>query len=563
VVPFKFIPTQAEAYRETFGAISRWDEPFERVVEKARQVSISTLYCACDFVFRCVQDGYRGLLMTDSDDRTRILLESDDLYWSTLPKWVKLVMNIRRGDELAQAGFAWNLDIRHIVMGKPLDQTGGVFEAMGSSTLICVSAGGKNAAIGTNFKFRHFAEVGKYTSSEKKVFADVMASKAPGIWDVYESSVDGKVHADTEEPKYFWVKSQAAKRGDGNTRRIPLYWFKNPDYALSVDSKEALPQDRKSPLEYTNAELAVIEKMKRCGLTDEQEYERKIRFRRKEVKNYTDTQNGDVKRGEAIFIREYFEDDELAWVDIALSRFDLGIMQQMMADAVRFKPIEEYTVSGMLVRKRKRPHEGVQYVSGMDIGTGRGGDSTVFYIMEQRTGIVVCEVESNQTPVVTAVSVALNLLSEYNQGVFCWENNGPGAAVERIALDIVRLMDKKPRLFRRRLKNGEDSDSKAFENRPYGWDTTAQSKERLFLELQASVNARDVWAYSTDLVSAMQSFDPESKKHTSDRVMALAIANVCRIDTPLAPVRSALPLFQHGYRDLFPVVTGRITQGNW
>lgn len=539
-LPFKFLPTQVEAYRGTFGSLTGWSQPLEAVIEKSRQVSISTLYRGCDFVFRCTMDGYRSLLMTDSDDRTRLLLESDDFYWSTLPKWVKVLMNLRRGDELAQAGFAWNLDMRHLLWGKPLQETGGVFEPLGNSTLVCVSAGGKNAAIGTNFKFRHFAEVGKYTSSEKKVFADVMASKAPGVWDIYESSVDGKVHADTEEPKYFWVKSQEAKRGETDVKRIPLYWYKNPAYAYDKDSLEALPADRRSPLEYTNSELALIQRFRQDGILDEAEHERKIRFRRKEVKSYTATQNGDAKRGEAIFIKEYFEDDELAWVDIGLSRFDLDIMGQMAADAARVRPIFEANISGMRVRKWKLPHQTGSYVSGMDIGAGRGGDSTIFYVMEQRTGIVVASAESDQTPVYTAVKIALELLSEYNQGIFCWENNGPGAAVERIAVEIRRtIQEKPPRLFRRRPKMREDISSKAFMDRPYGWDTTGQSKERLFLELQASVNARDIWAYSPELVSALQAYDPESKKHTSDRVMALAIANVCRLDTPLPMVARA------------------------
>jgi hypothetical protein len=185
-----------------------------------------------------------------------------------------------------------------------------------------------------------------------------------------------------------------------------------------------------------------------------------------------------------------------------------------------------------------------QYVVGMDLGHGRGGaytSNSVIQVIDLVTKEQVFEFASNTIDPKSFAHIGIGVAKWFHDAYLAWESNQPG----NIVIDVVREAGYSNYFMERDLDVVSGKSGK----RP-GFNTSPESKERMFADILLGVKLGDVIVRSRSLVDEFGQYirDPKNKnriKHSSedashgDRVMAFGVAIQAMRDRPIPASQAA------------------------
>jgi len=528
LVDFTFKPTQDLLYEAVFEGGQFLKAPVDRDILKSRQVYASALMAYSLFWMRCCGplSMFCGVPV-EGDEVHKQMLAYDNDAWLTLPDWVKRELKIVRGDMYrAPAGvdapqLSWNNEQHDIAF---LDQNG-IYR--GKSTMVYRASTIRDAGTGGNYDVQWFTDAGKFAAlTEEDFYVSLRRASHERTMRVWEGSPKGKVHAETGETKHFYqLYEDMRSKPKEHERLLIIPWYLNPDYEL----------DGRETLALTEDEQRVVGLMQQAqtrfdlpGLDDNQ-IERKIRWRRFEIADYVRTAAGAENRGLALFQQENLESPDSCWNDPSFGTFDPVMLDRLEVDLA--EPITTEARSGLTTRIFERPRTDDYYVSFTDVaGERTNRDLTSTKVISCRHSKVVAAIEGN-APHDEVARRQFDLMWSYNRGLICWEANAIGHDLERLFIDLCRNagVSAHRHLYRRPARPLENLEAREYQTRPWGWITTRQTNEDLITHLQDDINAGGLRIPDRELIDHLRAFDPNNRrKHKADEIVALMGANEMR-----------------------------------
>ncbi len=396
------------------------------LVLKARQVGLSSCELGRNYFVVTRQFGHRVLTVAHRDTTSRVLLERVRQFY-------------RYQDPAARPP------------ASHLKETEISFDDMGSSFRV-MTAGGDSAGIGTTVTDLHVSELPFWPGDPDSQLKGMLAAVPPEGSVTIESTPNAR-------GDLFHTRWLAAKAGRSEYRCFFYPWWWMTEYQMGTDHPNALPADRRSPLEYTAEEARLVLKE---GLKEEQ-----VRWRR-----WARQEHGKD------YPKMYPEDDISCFLHAGRPRFDQEQLEKMVQQS--FKPIQE--LENGAIRVYGWPCPGHYYAvagdpaSGMEISTTDTDDSA-FHIMDLHTNDIVVSGGQKWEPS-TFARILNDWGRKYNGAFLGVERNNHGTAV----LNVLEEQLYYPNLYY--------PNSDFHGNRPVpGWTTTQANKYMAEAELDDALRS--------------------------------------------------------------------------
>lgn len=558
LVDFVFKPTQEQVYAKLFDG--RFLEPGLLgpmvLLLKARQVYVSGEVAYGLFWMRCCAplSCFCGVPI-EGDEVHKQMKDYDNDAWESLPDWVKGELRIVRGDAYQpppgrqKPQFSWNDEKHDIVF---LDAQG-VYR--GKSTLVFRASTIRDAGTGGNYDVQWFTDAGKFNGlTEEDFYVSLRPAGHAQTLRILEGSPKGKVHAETQQEKYFYTLFKALEHSpDPAQRLVVVEWFRNPDY--EQEPREELHY-QSDPNLYGDEPFVVALIRRAFPEMGAAQLARKLAWRRMEIEEFVLNAKGSRRRGVAKFKQEFLETTSDCWDDAALGIFDPGELDALAREAR--SPKESWRRAGLLTNIYHEPRDGDYYVSFLDIaGEKTTGDESVLTVISCRDKFVAAEFVGNASQEET-VRQHFELMWRYNKGLINWERTGLGNTYGEHYLKRCKEAGLEPskHLWRRGVKRNnvgkpmEKLGDTSYENRDWGWDTTSDSKQHLISSLQGDIDGGVLQGVPKETLDALRAFDPNQKKHhTADRVMSLLGANQMRRDFAYRVPGAVVQVTNYRYRE--------------
>lgn len=494
-VPFKLNWAQLE-YAQAFE--DKWNSgrPVRIIVNKARQLGMSTVTEGIMFTLAMNMDNMRGMVLGNDIENAQHLLGMTDNYWETYPFRKLYTPKYNSRNELA-------------------------WEETNSSIKVATAKNAK-AGRGKTIRSLHASEIAFWDDARKTMLA--ISQAVPYLPETYiciESTANGV-------GGYYYDTWNAAEAGDVDY--IPLFfpWHRHPEYTASWIG---IPYTALGNLDAEERSLRSI------GISDD-----RLAWRRWAIRNLC---NNDINQ----FHQEYPTTPEEAFIATGTNVFPIhklreayqpmeGLKGRLVSDnGVRFQP----DVSGPLTLYRKpstdREH-GVYMIGGDPTHTTRG-DLACGQVINRRTMEQVAVLRQRIDP--GNFGVQLDLLGQfYNNAMVAPEVEGPGYAT------VATLIERNyPHLWENKVADktpGKHSDH-------FGWRTTSRSKELAIGHLLKVLVDGDTVIHDRTTFNEMRTYvtlenggyGNADGSPNDDTVMAFAIAHIAHALEP--------PLMTYGVGD--------------
>lgn len=439
------------------------------IVLKFRQPGFSTLFSAEQYWRACTTPGFRGVTIAHESEATQRLQARIRLMYEQMNPRPRAKYNTK--SELS-------------------------FEALGS-TLYIGTAGGRAFGRGDTIHYAHCSEFAFWPDPMTLLSGLTQAIPADGSVKI-ESTPNGF--------NDFYQLCRAAKAGEGPYTLQFFPWFIHPEYRSPAECDER---------DYTDDEKLLIEKAAayKVRIVPEQ-----ITWRRQK--------QAELKQ---LFPQEYPEDEQTCFLASGRPRFDVQILNRMLAHAQTTVAYSSDHIGDTTLRLDvwATPRPGALYVIGADSAEGRAaGDNNAACLIEWATGEKHAALSGKCSPFRFAEELN-NLGRLYNNAALAVEMNHPGPAV------IAKLEELRyPNLYY------------AFDRDAPGWRTDSATRPQMIDALDEFIEAAPAEAFpDAEEIGELMSFvvGPQGRAEASqgahdDRVIARAIALMVR--QQVAPART-------------------------
>lgn len=454
------------------------------IVLKMRQGGMSTIEQAHNYfdVIRR-EEGQHAWLLTHRDDTSRFRLQCVRTFYLNQPKWDRPDVQNFNEHEIT-------------------------FPGMRSSYYVA-TAGGSDVGVGVTITKFHASELPFWPGNPENQFKQITAAIPPEGTITIESCAG--VRGD-----YFHRLWQEAKRGENEYTAFFYPWWWTDEYQMAFDSPMALPADRRTPLEYSDEEVSLINQY---GLLEPQ-----IRWRRWAKQQFKDE-----------FPQKYPEDDVTCFLHAGRPRFQQTMLDEMIRDAP--KPIMQ--LENGAIRIYEHPFPSHYYAMGADTAlgmlinaAGNDADDSAFHILDLNTNKVVAAANGRWRP-----SEFARILNDwgrkYNTAFLAPERNSQGEAVLQVLLE---------QLFYPNLYYPVTGSHPSSQLRP-GWFTSDTNKYVMEAEIDDALRSRQLNVPDKTTLDQLMGYQrlPDGKTGANkgehdDLVTSLCITYQMR---KYAPIRAA------------------------
>lgn len=458
------------------------------IVDKARQMGLSTVTQGVMFTLGINIDNYAGLTVAHDDPTATSLLRKCHTYWDEYPLRDFYSIKSERDNVLA-----WT----H------------------GSRLEIATAGNRKAGRGKTARALHLSELAFYPDAEKLCLGLLqIVPTSDQTLVVMESTANGV-------GDYFNRQWEAACAGELDYEPVFYPWFAYADYRWSI----AMNSRDVPPLLYVDEDERLLRKL---GVDDDQ-----LQWRRWAIRALC---GGDIMQ----FHQEYPASAEESFVSSGHNVFPLTDLQRVyepmiprvgklnrVGDKVQF--IEDATGPLKLFRTPARDQDWGVYQIGADPTRTTDGDYAVAQVISRRTLEQVAVFRQRMNPKAFGEEL-YNLGLYFNTATVAPEKQGPGQLTVGTLLGM-----NYPKVWMH-SKVDKTPGNTAEDN--WGWNTTLQSKEVAVAQLLAFVNegmgpdGAGLVVHDPDTFAEMKNFtklpsgeygNADGSTH-DDTVMALAIA---------------------------------------
>ena len=265
---------------------------------------------------------------------------------------------------------------------------------------------------------------------------------------------------------------------------------------------------------------------------------------------------GNEDAARILFAREHCEDDETPWLLAGRMQFDQSLLEMQIAiandPANQSLPIPglDPTINGLKLDIRRRYDPTRIYIGAMDLGGGGGGrsDDTSLQLFDATAKLFIGELHGNKTEPYSAVAAAVLVMNAFGQGPLIVESNRfPG--IGNYLHDAPTAS--KPALNYRNAWKAPQRDGEslqAYWERPYGMHVGSHhhgpqepSEQELLGQFKSQFNAGAWKVVNPHLLKTMREWNPDTQKHTPDRIAAARLAYLAlEMARLLQPVTGAI-----------------------
>ena len=437
------------------------------ITEKARQHGISTYIEARMYWRACTRKNYRGVIIAQDDDTTTRLREK-----------IRLMHRLHQKSGAPAPATRYNSKAEMVFKGL-------------ESTIYIGTAGGRAFGRGDTISEVHASELAFWPDPQRILTGLLEAVPA-----------DGEIHIESTANgfNYFYELCEQARRGEGRFKFIFLPWFMNPEY-------QRLPGVPQS--EWTDDERTLARQALAYGIAIKPE---QIAFRREKQHDLG-----------GMFLQEYAEDPDTAFLLSGRPRFDAAALNGMLAEAKPPARVKEFKDSQLTYRVWEEPQAGAFYVIGADAAQGTSaGDFDDACVTDWHTGRQVAELHGKADPYVFADRLAL-IGYEYNTAVINPERKESGIAV------VAKLNEMGyPRLFYYEDEKGNLAEQAGFDTNTHTKPLAVDMVAELVRDYPgAFVNREEIAEMMRFVIGTNGKTGAEQGAH-DDRVAARWCAEVAR-----------------------------------
>lgn len=510
IVPFVFNPTQQLLHRLLFEPLDHYTKAMRGVVVKDRQATVSSFAVGMEFSMAFNVPGIHAV-HTFQDERTGDMLKKRvDLSWNRLAWWQfekdgVIIHRLSDRKDYLEIGFFRRQD------GDPRVDAG--VRPYAVSSLTIVSAGAEEFGPGIAPNIVVFDEYDKYESL--RLVADIEDGLAANAWVLKISTPEGMKQLYTD----YW----AAKNGESGDKAVCLVWFMNPENAIAAGPSVAPPrfQEDFALLPEHRAIVESPEWERYSALKDRvQDAFRWWEWERQKVRQLLAAQGEhDERMVLARMEQEHCSSDRDCWMNFARIPFDKEMLSSMTRDAAQNPPkVTRDIAPNLTLRVWQGPRTGMTYAAPMDCSEGYKTGDPIAALWWDADGNIVASVHG-RCDLEVATNKILELCEWYNAALFSPEvDGGWGHFAASVALRRGYR-----RIWKRPPKPASDPAKPVqFDPDRYGWRTQGHKEEMKQAGI-AAFNGGRVRVWDMGLLRDMANFDPESVKHTSDRLMAFFI----------------------------------------
>lgn len=468
------------------------------IVDKARQLGVSTVVQGLKFTFATMIDNYRGLTLAHEEEGSKHLLSMSHTFWEN---WAfRDMLTQRTGSESA---LAWD---------------------NGSSMRIS-TARSKGASRGRTFSFLHGSEVGFWpdpTTTMTGVRQAIPNTDFSVI--VLESTANGVGN-------WFHKTWESAVAGDSEYTPLFFPWHRHPRYKASAIGLEYASLGKLSPEERA---------LHQAGVDSDS-----LAWRRWAVRNLTEN-------NEQLFMQEYPSNADESFLSTGTNVFPLlkllaiyrpkrGARGRLFRDGAKVRFVEDDAGPLTVFSRPSQDKDWGRYIVGADATHTTFGDFAVGQVLNRRSLEQVAVYRDRVDPGTFAEEM-FKLALFYNTALLAPEKEGPGQQV------IGRVLGMNyPNVFQH--ARIDRTPGKVITDR-WGWSTTAQTKHFAIGELLKQVvdginpmSDLGLCIHDERTFTEMKNFvtlpdggfgNANGEDH-DDTVMGMAIAVACnKLDGPIA-----------------------------
>ena len=503
IVPFLYTENQRVLDERLWARMGAYTEPLEAVVLKDRQATVSSLLLGVMFAL-AVNIPAVHTVHVFQDERTGDMLKKRlELYWRSLPGWFfnsdgeGLRIDSSRKDYL-EIGF-----YRPVDAARP--------EAVSSVTIVSASAEEFGAGIAPSRVV--YDEYDLYKDLD--LVGRIDAGLGQNAWRIKASTPRGL--------RYLHQDYRAIKDGLAGGVAIALYCFMNPQNRLGEGhirapgafrgGFELLPEHRRI-LESEEWRAHSVHRSDPLGFLRWWEWERQMVRQRLAAQGiYSEKRVLDEME------QDHLTNDRDCWMTLSTTPFDAEVIESFRKRAASGAKADGAEPSGARLQVWQPSMPGMAYACPMDCAEGyKFGDELVAYIRDADGNYAAAL--SGHVDLAAFTKDVVRLCRRYNDALFAPEvDGGLGLAAISIARDMGYA-----NIWRVPPKDADDDRVRPFEER-FGWRTQGQKQEMKQRGIMA-VNNGDATVWDMALVRDMSMYDPDSQRHTSDRLMAFFIGEM-------------------------------------
>lgn len=520
IVPFVLNENQLLVHERLFGALTGWGEPFEAVIAKDRQATMSALFQAVGFVSVVNLQNVHVIHVFQDADTGKQLMKRLDLFWDKLDP---LILK-HDGLEIRKVGDTkGELALEHWENG----------ELVAKSSYLIVSAGAREFGSGIAPNFYIFDEYDLYPDLDLVKRLD--AGKGTASKTVRMSTPRGQ--------KQLYHDYFAAKEGRSGAQAIILLSFQNLSNGMRAGHPLSLPRFRDSfgLLPEHRAILDSPEWEERSAFKGrEHEFFRWWEWKRDEIRRRLKAEGiHDEERVLGEMEAEHCSNDRDCWLVSGRSPFRREVLREYHAllaerEKVQGPLVYKDVVPGVQLVVLAPPQLGMAYACGMDCAEGRGpGDDAIGLIKDARGNYVAAMLARGNFDLAQMTKALVTLLWQYGEGpwepVFAPERDGGFGA---FAADVAWEMGYR-KIWCTPQKPTESNDRYALNAGEHrGWRTQG-NKQEMMLRGVANFNNRDTLILIKEFLTAAGAYDPATERHTADVLMAYFITeSITDMDHP-------------------------------
>ncbi|GEM_PF-6252095 len=488
LVPFKFMPTQDMMYGQTFGGLRGYDEGFQAVIGKAREVLATSLFMgASPFAFAYNVPGIRIMLMIDNEAKFKTAIQP--MLKGFYDNLDENEMGVRKRRHVH-----WDTEIIEF------EHSNGSTHA--NSFIAFASSKSVDAIRSFHPKFFVFSEAAfADRGNEPALYTAVDGVLGTRGWGVYESTAQGP-------DGNFYERYRAFKEGRLLGKAIFIPFHADPLKRLRPDSLQYQLHMRNP--EMTEHERQMAQAFPRTVPVDEV-----IAWWRMKYEGFALNLGGDRNAALSTMMREFPLDDVSMWTAPVSGRFDPKAMLYHGTHAK--EPFETRPMpGGWDLKMWEPPLPGHVYTMGADFATGKDrngqGDATTFQVFDATIKTYVAELHSPQIGVYHSLIDAYAVVKLYNDAMFIPENDTVGTTAvahlqargyENVYYDL------------KTVKPGKPLD--------YGWDARSHVLD-LWALFQGYFNGPHFTIPNGALSADCARYNPNRDDHWPDRMRAAALA---------------------------------------
>ena len=506
-VPMTLTPNQEIVHQVLFGDLTSYLTGVEAVLPKDRQATMTSFFQAVTCAYAFVLPGNHAVFVYQDErtgDQLKKRMETFRMRLPGLWFW-------KHDDEerILTSDRKDYMELEFYDKGK----------YVGKSSITIVSAGAEEFGRGISPTFVVYDEYDIYRSLN--LVSKISDALAPNAWVIKASTPNGMGQLYTD---YF-----AIKEGRAGGKAFALYCFMNPLNRMEEGHMKAppafawdfdlLPEHRRILDSPEWAKDSVF----RHSLVDTKEFLRWWEWERQRIRQTLESEGrASEKLVLAYMEQDHCTNDQDCWMGFAVTPFEQEVILSYRKRAQsNLPPIDRELAPDFRLRIWETRQPGMVYACGMDCAEGsKKGDAIAAYI-KSADGNYVAALYGRCDLTVATNHILETCRNLYGEALFAPEVDGGWG---RFVVEVARSIGYR-NIWKEPARAGEDMDKYAIKPDRYGWRTQG-NKEMMKEYGIARFNSWSVKIWDIDFIRDASRYDPDSQRHTSDRLMAYFITEM-------------------------------------